>query len=106
MPELHDLGTGKNTFCPSEKKVVEASADDDRVYEVTDGPETGDGLYEIADGAIKDATYEYVAVDVSLYDVPRRSSFQCDTFDNAAYNAVSFEKPAYINTNGMEAQAP
>ena len=80
---------------------------DDGNYEVTegpvnDGPVNDDGLYEIADRPISDATYEAVAADVSLYDVPRCLTPNLDTCDNAAYNAVTFEKPAYANINNIE----
>ena len=101
ISELHDLGTGTNTFCSPKKEVVNKPVDDGN-YEVTDGPVNDDGLYEIAGGPINDATYEVVTADMSLYDVPRCLAPRFDTCDNAAYNAVTFEKPAYANINNIE----
>ena len=105
MSEVHDLGTGTNTFCSPKKEAVNMPVDDgnNEVTEgpVDDGPVNDDGLYEIADGPISDTTYVAVAADVSLYDVPRCLTPNFDTCDNAAYNAVAFEKPAYDNINNI-----
>ena len=103
MPELHDLDTGRNTFCsPGNTDVhVNMAVYDDGNYEVKDGPVMDDGLYDIAGGPISDnILYANVAVDVSLNDVPRPSSPHFDTFDNSAYNAVTFDEiPTYANIN-------
>ena len=51
MSEVHDLGTGTNTFCSPKKEAVNMPVDDGN-YEETEGPVNDDGLYEIADGPV------------------------------------------------------
>ena len=95
MHELCDLSTNEETYDVPLGRPLSGAIDDD---ELTD--RSNDDVYEIMERPHDDSCYATVPGDTTIYDVPRRSSPGFN--NNTVHTTMSYEKPAYVNTNSQE----